>query len=103
MSRVDIFGADIFHHVKFGVVRNGTKEFQSFHDIRGKVERFDRRLVVPEELLVHELGVFFLDVAAIQQHDLAEIAGRRGAVNQSMEAFSDKLGNISAVVDMSVR
>lgn len=50
-----------------------------------------------------ELGVFFLQLAGVQQHDLGDLGGGLRRVNRPLEAFFDKFGDQAAVVQMGVR
>ena len=47
-------------------------------------------------------GFFFLDVRAVGQHDLQQVAGRGRGVDRAVEAFGDEARQQSGMVDMGV-
>jgi len=66
------------------------------------VEGFYRFFPLASPPFVDILGVFLLDIARILQHDAAEIARGVGAGDIPGKSKLDQLGDIPAVVDMSV-
>ena len=55
-----------------------------------------------EAHFVEEFAVAFLDACGVCQHDLAEVSGGMGGIDEAFEAFFDEVGKVSRVVDMGV-
>jgi len=57
---------------------------------------------VARDLLVQILGVFFLDMAAVGQHDPAEIERCGRAVDRAGVSLPDETGKVAAVIDVGM-
>ena len=66
------------------------------------IERFDRRQAVLGAVLVEPLGVLLVDVGAVVQHDLAQVARCEGRVDVAREALLAEVRQVAAVVDVGV-
>jgi hypothetical protein len=66
------------------------------------VKRFDRRLAALGAFLVDELGVVFLDVTGIPQHDIGQAGGGGGGEDRTCEAALDQVGQVAAVVNVGM-
>jgi hypothetical protein len=84
------------------VVTDGVEVFQAVDRVFDFVDRLDGGLAAFGAFFVDELRVFFLDMAAVQQHRRAQIARGERAQNIASEAAFDEIRDIAAVVDVSV-
>src|SRR5262245_1536329 len=53
-------------------------------------------------LAIEVVGVFFLNLRRVLEHDGSEIARGRSAVDRSGETLTDQVGQVAAVVDVSM-
>ena len=67
-----------------------------------EIEWLDGRQVVFGAVLVEPFGVLLLDMRAVCQHDLAEVAGGESGVDVAAEALLAEVREIAAVVDVGV-
>ncbi len=82
--------------------RHAAQLFQAFARILFGVER-QRRVVFGKTLAVGELGVFFLDVAAVGQQDAAQVARARRTPDRAVVALAHQQRQVAAVVEVRVR
>ena len=83
------FGSEILGGLEGLVVVDGGKELQRANCLFLGVQR-QRRLMLGKALAVRILGIFFLQVTAVWQQDLAQVKSRLGAVNLSAKSLLDQ-------------
>jgi uracil phosphoribosyltransferase len=99
VPRVDERGADAGDDVEWIVVRHGDDVPHELRDVGLRVQRGDVGLAVARQVL----GVLRLDVSRIRQHDRAQIARRRRAVDGTAIAVAGEQRKPPGVVDVCVR
>lgn len=84
------------------VERFGREEFEGVLGVADAVER-KRRLVLRKALSIGVFGILLLEVAAVLQDQLGNVARRLGRVDSAAEAISNELGQIAGMVEVGMR
>ena len=84
------------------VIIDPLKILQRLGGIFLGVNRLNRGLPQLLALFVDVGHVHFLDMAAVQEHGIAEVGGGRGAQDPPPKALAHQVGDIAGVVDVGV-
>ena len=102
MARVHKFHFHALAQVDDLSVFAGGHEFPHPLGIFNGIERVHMRSAGPLALAVFPLGILFLDMGGVQQHDIQQLSGEPRGEDLPLEALLDEHGNPAGVVDMSM-
>ncbi len=91
------------HHLVGAFIPNTDEIFQTFNRIGHGVIRFKERFTFTHPFPVKIFNVILLNFSAVAEHKGAEVPGSIGANNVALKATFDEVGNITAVIDVSMR
>ncbi len=103
VTGIKVFGDNARHDLERRVVRDRGEMLERFFGILRVVERFNGRLATFGILLVHVLGVVFLNATRVEDHVLREIMRRRRGFDEAVEPFFYQVRDVARVIGVGVR
>jgi len=101
MARIEKAKAHSGKDLLLPAIRNGLGQIHRRLNVCWAIERFNDRL--PRFAFVIEIvGVFFLNLGRVGQHDGDQIPRCRRAIDRPLESLPHQVGQVAAVIDVSV-
>ena len=102
MARVGEPGVNLVVNADLPAIFTGDNQFQRLHDVLEGVQGLHRSCAGTAALLVFPVGVAFLDVGRIAEHDVQQFPGDTGAEDPAPEALLHQQRQAARMVNMGV-